>query len=193
MDEELKELLQRAKARYDSMTPDEKAYETLLQRRSWVVGEMMLEHADMTQEAAHALYARLPEGWALREIERCRNAQPEAWRWAQHAFGPDAAGDKLLRALLFIEEAIELVQACGLDDVDVHKMTDIVYDRPRGAVRSEVGGVMLTLMVLSTTQDVRAFDALVDEQRRVWTPEIIAKVRARQATKPQPTRPEAET
>lgn len=50
---ELTALLERA--RHHKMTPEEKA----AQRRSWVVGEMMLEHPEMTREEADAIYNRV--------------------------------------------------------------------------------------------------------------------------------------
>jgi hypothetical protein len=37
------------------MTPQERA----AQRRSWVIGEMMLEHPEMTREEANAIYDRV--------------------------------------------------------------------------------------------------------------------------------------
>lgn len=50
---ELLELLERAK--HHKMTPAEKA----AQRQSWVVGEMMLEHPEMTRDEAVAIYNRI--------------------------------------------------------------------------------------------------------------------------------------
>jgi hypothetical protein len=118
------------------------------------------------------------------------STQLEARRWAKYVFGEEVADDVLLRTLRFAEEAVELTQACGLARSDIHKMVDIVYDRPVGVVRQEVGGVMLTLLVLCSAPavDVLLDAAVSDELARVWTPELIAKVRARQATKPVPTR-----
>lgn len=52
-DPELAKLLERA--RHHKMTPEEKA----AQRQSWVVGEMMLEHPEMTREEAVAIYNRV--------------------------------------------------------------------------------------------------------------------------------------
>lgn len=115
--------------------------------------------------------------------------QDEAWTWARQAFGDDAAGDVLLRALRFAEEAAELTQACGLVREDLHRMVDVVYDRPAGTVAQEAGGVRLTLMVLCSAAYVDLEETSISEMARVWAPAMIAKVRARQATKPQPTRP----
>lgn len=42
-------------ARNHVMTPDE----IRAQRKSWVIGEMMLEHPDMTREQAEAIYNKV--------------------------------------------------------------------------------------------------------------------------------------
>ena len=47
-----------AAARNHVMTPEEKA----AQRKSWVIGEMMLENLDMTREQAEAVYRKELEG-----------------------------------------------------------------------------------------------------------------------------------
>jgi hypothetical protein len=53
MSPELQALLERAKKHV--MTPEERA----AQRRSWVVGELMLEHPEMSREQAEAIYDRV--------------------------------------------------------------------------------------------------------------------------------------
>lgn len=40
------------------MTPAERA----AQRKSWIVGELMLEHPEMVREEAERIYARVIEG-----------------------------------------------------------------------------------------------------------------------------------
>ncbi len=42
------------RAAYDAMTPDQR----LAQRRSWVVGELMLQHPDMSRDDPVAAYER---------------------------------------------------------------------------------------------------------------------------------------
>ena len=49
-------LLAKAKAQYEAMTPTEQKAMREAQRRSWVTGELMLEHDDMTKEQANKLY-----------------------------------------------------------------------------------------------------------------------------------------
>ena len=55
----MKEIIMKRKpvalrAAYDAMTPDQR----LAQRRSWVVGELMLQHPDMSRDDPVAAYER---------------------------------------------------------------------------------------------------------------------------------------
>lgn len=52
---ELDAMIQKARAAYDAMTPAQKREMHDAQRRSWVRGELMLEHSKMTREEADAL------------------------------------------------------------------------------------------------------------------------------------------
>ena len=53
---ELGRLIERSVAAYKAMTPTKKREMHEAQRRSWVIGEMMLEHPEMTREEAERLY-----------------------------------------------------------------------------------------------------------------------------------------
>jgi len=53
---ELTALLKASVAKVATMTPEERAKMIAQRRRSWVVGEMMLEHPHMTKEQANELY-----------------------------------------------------------------------------------------------------------------------------------------
>ena len=53
---ELRALLIKAKAQYEAMSPAEQKAMREAQRRSWVTGELMLGHEDMTKEQADKLY-----------------------------------------------------------------------------------------------------------------------------------------
>ena len=72
-----------------------------------------------------------------------------AFQWGLRAFGVNHMWDDKVRALRFAEEAIELVQTTGVDKTKLHLLIDLVYERPPGNVTQEVGGVMVTLSVLS--------------------------------------------
>lgn len=52
---ELDALVKEAIARFDRLTPDEQRAHRAEQRRSWVRGELMFEHPDMTADQANAL------------------------------------------------------------------------------------------------------------------------------------------
>ena len=53
---DLTELLKQAQAKYEAMTDKEKAEMLRLQKKSWVIGEMMFEHPDMSRDAAESLW-----------------------------------------------------------------------------------------------------------------------------------------
>lgn len=71
-----------------------------------------------------------------------------AWEWAVRCFGIDHCIDKRVRALRFLEEAVELAQAVGLEPEKIKTVVDVVYAKPVGDEFQELGGVMLTLAVL---------------------------------------------
>ena len=56
LDPELAALLEQAKAKVNAMSPDEKREMMRAQRRSWVIGEMMLEHPELSREYVERLY-----------------------------------------------------------------------------------------------------------------------------------------
>jgi hypothetical protein len=71
----IERMMKLAAERFEKLTPLQKAIEFARQRRSWVVGEMQLKDDDtvdpvMTREKAMALYAQMPEGALLAELER---------------------------------------------------------------------------------------------------------------------------
>lgn len=103
--------------------------------------------------------------------------------WMQACFGPEIAEDKQERNHRFLEESLELVQACGTTAAEAHQLVDYVFGRPVGDVRQEVGGVMVTLATLCNVQDVLIIDhAAGVELARCW--KNIEKIRQKQASKP---------
>jgi len=52
----IEELVRDAVARYEAMTRDEQQAMRRAQRRSWVVGEMLLEHPEKTREEVERIY-----------------------------------------------------------------------------------------------------------------------------------------
>lgn len=104
--------------------------------------------------------------------------------WMLQCFSPEIANDSVERSDRFIEEALELVQACGYSADRAHALVDYVFNRPVGETIQEVGGVMITLATLAHTQAVDMMGAGEMELARISQPEIMAKIRAKQAAKP---------
>jgi hypothetical protein len=107
-----------------------------------------------------------------------RRVQP----WLMECFGPMIADDTEERNHRFLEEAVELVQACGCTRSEAHQLVDYVFDRPVGESPQEVGGVMITLAALCLAQKMDMHECGETELARVWT--MVEKIRAKQAAKP---------
>jgi len=97
-------------------------------------------------------------------------------------FGEKIAGDTDERNHRFLEEALELVQACSCTAHEAHQLVDYVYGRPVGEKGQEVGGVMVTLAALCLAQGLDMHTAGETELARIWTK--VEAIRAKQAAKP---------
>lgn len=104
--------------------------------------------------------------------------------WMLVCFGAEIAADTLERNDRFIEEALELVQSLGYSADRAHALVDYVFGRPVGEPRQEVGGVMVTLAALCLAAGLDMHEAGEAELARITRPEIIEKIRAKQAAKP---------
>ncbi len=102
--------------------------------------------------------------------------------WARTVFGVEAMNSREERALRFIEEGIELAQACGLSRDQVTGLVEHVYDRPLGARYQEVGGVMLTLAALCSQLGFDMHRAGWAELERCLP--LMDKIREKQKRKP---------
>lgn len=102
--------------------------------------------------------------------------------WLMACFGPAIAADKTERNHRFLEEALELVQACGCTQSEAHQLVDYVFGRPVGERGQEVGGVMITLAALCLAQGLDMHAEGETELARIWT--MVEKIRAKQAAKP---------
>jgi hypothetical protein len=56
---DLDALIKRSIAEFDLLSPEQKRAHRQAQRRSWVIGEMMLEHPEMTREYVERIYDQL--------------------------------------------------------------------------------------------------------------------------------------
>jgi hypothetical protein len=102
--------------------------------------------------------------------------------WLMECFGPMIAGDREERNHRFLEEALELVQACSCTASEAHQLVDYVYGRPVGELHQEVGGVMVTLAALCLANDADMHAAGWVELDRIWGK--VETIRAKQAAKP---------
>lgn len=92
--------------------------------------------------------------------------QSEILAWAVDTFGSIALHPRE-RALRFLEEALELCQACGLDREVIPLMVDRVYANPPGSLDREVAQAQMTLSALSESQGVESMIEMADEFARI--------------------------
>lgn len=102
--------------------------------------------------------------------------------WLMACFGAMIAGDREERNHRFLEEALELVQACGCTASEAHQLVDYVYGRDIGEPTQEVGGVMVTLAALCLANGLDMHANGETELARIWTK--VEAIRAKQAAKP---------
>lgn len=110
--------------------------------------------------------------------------QNNSAEWCEEAFGYHSTYDVAQRGWRFIEEALELIQALSLPKEDLLELVDYVYGRPLGSPNQEVGGVMLTLSCLCTSAGISMAVEGAKELNRVEQPEVMARVREKNLSKP---------
>lgn len=71
--------------------------------------------------------------------------------WGIRCFGIEHMADKRVRTLRFLEEAAELAQSVGVDQEVLHSVISKVFEAPPGKPVQELGGTMITLLVLCNT------------------------------------------
>ena len=112
-----------------------------------------------------------------------RTFQLSVRSWVLECFGPRIADDIIERNYRFLEESLELVQSLGCTRADCLALVDYVYGRDRGQPVQEVGGVMVTLAALCAANYLDMQQAAEHELARIMQPEIMAKIRSKQAAK----------
>lgn len=97
--------------------------------------------------------------------------------WAVRCFSLDHIQNRALRSLRTVEESIELCQALGVPKEKVLLAVDTVYSRPVGEPEQEIGGVLLTTVIMCESMHLEADELLERELRRVLqkSPEHFAK------------------
>lgn len=128
------------------------------------------------------------ESWACDPVNDTSSVmegfQGQVDQWMVKCFSREVANDIAERNHRFLEEALELVQANGATVDEAHMLADYVFSRKTGDVAQELGGVMLTLAALANASGFYIHTAGIVELDRVNRPEVIEKIRAKQATKP---------
>jgi len=104
--------------------------------------------------------------------------------WLMECFGAEIAADRVERCDRFIEEALELAQSLDWPKERAFALVDYVYGRPAGEPFQEVGGTMVTLAALCQAAGLDMDANGETELARIMQPEIVQKIRAKQAAKP---------
>lgn len=87
--------------------------------------------------------------------------------WAERCFGRAHVYDPKVRVMRMLEEAVETAQTYDIPAASVHKLVNVVYQRPTGNSLQEIGGVMLTSAVLAGIRNFDIDDLFDVELRRV--------------------------
>jgi NTP pyrophosphatase (non-canonical NTP hydrolase) len=101
--------------------------------------------------------------------------------WMNSCFTYTAIMDKVERNHRFLEEALELVQACNCSREDAHALVEYVYNRPVGEIKQEIGGTILTLAALCSAHDIDMMECAETELVNDW--KNIDKIRDKQIVK----------
>lgn len=104
--------------------------------------------------------------------------------WMLDCFNEKIAHDRVERGDRLLEEVLELLQWMGYDPARIAVVRDYVYGRPVGEGPQEVGGVMVCLAALCNACEIDLGDAAETELDRILHPDVMARIRAKQAAKP---------
>lgn len=104
--------------------------------------------------------------------------------WMLDCFGITLTVDKSERNQRFLEEALELVQSLNMTREQAHQMVDYVFNRPVGEPGQEAAGTMVSLAALCSTNYIDLDAEALKELERIGQPEMVAKIRIKQAAKP---------
>jgi hypothetical protein len=104
--------------------------------------------------------------------------------WAKKCFGLTLATDVNERNQRFAEEALELLQACGMTKRSVLGAVKYVYNRQIGEKKQEVGGTYTTLALLCAANGI---DMVAEGERdllEIDNEETSKRIREKRMTKP---------
>lgn len=109
--------------------------------------------------------------------------QQRVANWMRETFPRSVRVDQQERCWRFYEEAGELVQSLGMTRDQAHQMVDYTWGREVGQPSQEIGQVIVTLSALANGRDIDVQQAAENELERINTPEMIAKIKEKWATK----------
>lgn len=135
----------------------------------------------LTDDGMQEAYSKLAREIAT--VPTLYTFQERIKSWLGQVFDAEVRNSVTERALRLCEEALELAQALECDRAQVHKLVDYVFDRDIGNVGQEIAGTMVTLAAVATAAGVDLEEVSLAEVKRIEQPEIIEKIRARQAEK----------
>ncbi len=141
---------------------------------------------ELTEWATYALRefrkeVSLPGRPATREPEIRMAFQDRCHAWIMKCFGSKVTRSRRHRRQRFMEEAIELAQACGATEYECTQLVRHVFARPTGEVAQEVGGVLTTLAVLCNRYSLDMAACANTELARAE--QNIDRIREKQAAK----------
>lgn len=151
----------------------------------WRYSSGTLGEVHRARELGIPIFACLEDLPAAQEFAEQPSREPFQARvkpWLLECFGEVIAADRQERNHRLLEEALELVQACGCTETEARQLVDYVYGRPAGEPSQEVGGVMVTLAALCLAAGLDMHAAGEIELARIWTK--VDQIRAKQAAKP---------
>lgn len=145
---------------------------TIMQKRGV---QLTSRNARVTRDMLHRLetrglvsYDQGTNQWkAIEYVQPRSSRQDRVHAWCIAAFGKKQSKSKKHRGLRFLEEAIELFQACEGNPEQAHTLIDYIFARPKGDLWREFGGAGLTLLALAATAGVDADAAENSELERV--------------------------
>lgn len=113
--------------------------------------------------------------------------QKEVFNWASRVFGDPLINDNE-RAARVIEEAAEIAQCLGLSRERLDRIVDRTYNRPKGKIDQELGGMIITLETLAEYQNVNLrevaeleWQRVISKPQRFWDKVIVEKLKAETA------------
>lgn len=116
------------------------------------------------------------------KAEQVQDMQQDVGKWMRATFPPEIIQHKNERNHRFLEEAVELVQVCGLSEEEALMLVRRTYSRPVGEFNNEVGGAYITLCAL-----VNAYEAdlnAIGAEQLQWCWDNLERIKAKQKLKP---------